>query len=76
MTAITDMFVDMSNSPGFRRAGIAPITRQMAVLLFGGLRELTALTVEDGADVHDIVETGSGGDRSPSSARGVPNRIS
>jgi len=57
MTAVTDMFVEMSKNPGFRRAGIAPITRQMAVLLFGGFRELTALTVEDGADVRDIVET-------------------
>ena len=57
MAAVTDMFIDMSKNPGFRRAGIAPITRQMAVLLFGGLRELTALTVEDGADVRDIVET-------------------
>lgn len=57
MAAVTDMFIDMSNNPGFRRAGIAPITRQMAVLLFGGFRELTALTVEDGADVRDIVET-------------------
>ena len=61
MTAIVDMFVDMSNSAGFRRAGIAPITHQMAVLLFGGLRELSALTVEDGADVHDIVETAVAG---------------
>jgi len=57
MAAITDMFIEMSRNPGFRRAGIAPITRQMAVLLFGGFRELTALTVEDGADVRDIVET-------------------
>ncbi len=57
MAAITDMFIDMSNNPGFRRAGIEPIKRQMAVLLFGGFRELTALTVEDGADVRDIVET-------------------
>ncbi len=61
MTAVVDMFVDMSHNPGFRRAGIAPLTEQMAVLLFGGLRELSALTVEDGADVHDIVETSVAG---------------
>ena len=61
MTAIVDMFVDMSNNPGFRRAGIAPISHQMAVLLFGGLRELSALTVEDGADVRDIVDTAVAG---------------
>ena len=30
MTAIVDMFVEMSSHPGFRRAGIPPITHQMA----------------------------------------------
>jgi AcrR family transcriptional regulator len=61
MTAITEMFVDMSRNPGFRRAKLAPMTHQMAVLLFGGLRELSALTVEDGADVRDIVDTAVAG---------------
>lgn len=57
MTAVVDMFVGISHNPGFRRAHIAPITQQMAIVLFGGLRELSALTVEDGADVRDIVAT-------------------
>ena len=61
MAAITDMLIDISKNPGFRRAGIEPITRQMAVLLFGGLRELSALTVEEGADVRDIVDTAVAG---------------
>ena len=61
MAAVTDMFIDMSNNPGFRRAHIAPITHQMAVLLFGGLRELSALAVEDGANVRDIFETAVAG---------------
>ena len=61
MAAVTDMFIDISNNPGFRRAQIAPITHPMAVLLFGGLRELSALAVEDGADVRDIVETAVAG---------------
>jgi AcrR family transcriptional regulator len=55
--ALTDMMIAMSDSPGFRRAHIRPLTRPMAVLLLGGLRELTALTVEYGTDPHDIVET-------------------
>ena len=61
MAAVTDMFIALSNNPGFRRAHIAPITHPMAVLLFGGLRELSALAVEDGADVRDIVETAVAG---------------
>ena len=46
---LIDMFIDLSTNPGFRAPGIAPITQQMAPILFGGLRELTALIVEDGA---------------------------
>lgn len=57
MSAFTDWFIELSRSEAFRRAGLAPITDQMAVLLFGGLRELSALAVEDGADVRVIVET-------------------
>ncbi|OBB03662.1 TetR family transcriptional regulator [Mycobacteriaceae bacterium 1482268.1] len=61
MQGFLDMFVDISNNPGFRRAGIAPISPQMAILLFGGLRELSALIVEDGADASEIVETAVAG---------------
>jgi AcrR family transcriptional regulator len=58
ISALTDLLVDLSSSPGFRRAQIRPVTRPMAVLIIGGLRELTAMTVEDGRDPRDIVETG------------------
>ena len=50
------MLVDLTDSPGFRRAQLAPISRPLALILLGGLRELTALFVEDGRDVHGIVE--------------------
>jgi AcrR family transcriptional regulator len=61
MAAVTDMFIDLSSNLGFRRAHIEPMTHQMAALLYGGLRELSALAVEDGADVRDIVETAVAG---------------
>ena len=54
---LTEMLVDMSGSPGFRRADIPPFSRSLAVILVGGLRELTALTVEDNKDVCGIVDT-------------------
>jgi AcrR family transcriptional regulator len=54
---LTEMLVVLSSSPGFQRAGVAPVTRPTAALIFGGLREMTAITVEDGDDVHGIVET-------------------
>jgi AcrR family transcriptional regulator len=57
IAALTDLLIYLSDSPGFRRAHIRPLTRPMAVLVIGGLRELTALTVEDGRDPRDIVDT-------------------
>lgn len=56
MEHLIDMLVDLSDSPGFRRAQIPPTTRPLALILLGGLRELTALFVEDGRDVRGIVE--------------------
>jgi AcrR family transcriptional regulator len=56
MQHLTDMLVAISHSPGFARAGLAPISRPLALILLGGLRELTALLVEDGQDVQGIVE--------------------
>jgi AcrR family transcriptional regulator len=52
-----DMMVDISSNPGFQRANVPPASRQMALILVGGLRELAALTVEDNRDVHEIVDT-------------------
>lgn len=56
MDHLTDMLVDLSDSPGFRRADVPPISRPQALILLGGLRELTALFVEDGRDVRGILE--------------------
>jgi len=56
MEHLTDMLVDLSDSPGFRRAQIPPISRPLALIVLGGLRELTALFVEAGHDIHGIIE--------------------
>jgi AcrR family transcriptional regulator len=53
---LTNLLIDLSGSAGFRRAGVPPLTPPLAVILLGGLRELTALAVEDGNDVRGIVE--------------------
>lgn len=53
---LADLLIDLSASPGFRRAGLPPLTPPLAVILLGGLRELTALAVEDGRPVREIVE--------------------
>src|SRR3954464_12438970 len=55
MEHLTDMLVDLTDSPGFRRVDLSPISRPLALILLGGLRELTALFVEDDRDVQGIV---------------------
>ena len=56
MQLLTNLLVNLSANPGFREAGLAPLTRPKAVILVGGLRELTALAVEDGHSMREIVE--------------------
>ncbi|MDV3123757.1 TetR/AcrR family transcriptional regulator [Mycobacterium sp. 21AC1] len=53
---LTDLLIDLSDSAGFHRAGLPQLTRPMAIILLGGLRELTALIVEDGRDIREIYE--------------------
>nr|WP_090346313.1 TetR/AcrR family transcriptional regulator [Mycolicibacterium malmesburyense]CRL78901.1 transcriptional regulator [Mycolicibacterium malmesburyense] len=56
MEHFTDMLVDISSNPGFERARLAPLSRPLALIILGGLRELTALFVEDGRDLRGIIE--------------------
>ncbi|MGV0625644.1 TetR/AcrR family transcriptional regulator [Mycolicibacter minnesotensis] len=53
---MTDLLVELSGSPGFRRADLPALRPELAVILLGGLRELTALAFEDGADIGVITE--------------------
>jgi AcrR family transcriptional regulator len=56
MQLLTSLLVDLSGSAGFQQVGLPPLTRPLAVILVGGLRELTALAVEDGHSMREIVE--------------------
>jgi AcrR family transcriptional regulator len=53
---LATMIVDLSGNEGFRAAGLPPISHAAAVILVGGLRELTAQTMEDGDPAADIIE--------------------
>lgn len=57
MERLTDMLMDLTADPGFRRADFPPVTRPLALILLGGLRELTAHTMEDGEDIRTITDT-------------------
>jgi len=47
---------DLTDTQELRAAGVAPPSRQLMVMLLGGLRELIATTVEDGGDIGGITE--------------------
>jgi AcrR family transcriptional regulator len=56
LEAFVVLIDNLSDTPELRAAGVAPPSRQLAILLLGGLRELIATTVEDDGDIGDITE--------------------
>jgi AcrR family transcriptional regulator len=56
MEAFIDMVQTLCNTKELRAVGIEPVSRQVAIMLLGGLRELVAATVEDGGRASDITE--------------------
>jgi hypothetical protein len=46
----------LGDTDEFHSAGIGPVSRPRVVMLLGGLRELTAITVEDGGRMSDITD--------------------
>jgi AcrR family transcriptional regulator len=56
MDLMTEMLLALTDTEVFRAAGVGPLSRPMALLLLGGIRELTATTVEDGAEIRDLAE--------------------
>ena len=55
-----DSFIDMVGALGatdeFRAAGVGPVSRRRIIMLLGGLRELTAITVEEGGKMSDVTD--------------------
>jgi AcrR family transcriptional regulator len=58
MGSLTDMLLLLVDNDEFRRVGTRPVSRPIALILLGGLRELTATIVEDGGDIRDLTEVG------------------
>ena len=46
----------LCNTEALLAAGVGPVSRQRAIMLLGGLRELTASTLESGGRISDITE--------------------
>ncbi len=56
MEAFVTMIQTLCDTDAWRAVRASPVSRQLAIMLLGGLRELTATTVEDGGRVSDITE--------------------
>jgi AcrR family transcriptional regulator len=56
MSAFLDMVEALGSTDEFRAAGIGPVSRQRSIMLLGGLRELVAVTVEEGGRMSEISE--------------------
>jgi AcrR family transcriptional regulator len=54
--AFVTMIQTLCDTDEWRAVRAGPVSRQLAIMLIGGLRELTATTVEDGAPLGDITE--------------------
>jgi hypothetical protein len=58
---VVEAFVVMIQTFGdtdeWRAAGAGPVPRQLAIMLLGGLRLLTATTIEGGGRISDFTET-------------------
>lgn len=52
-----DLLIEITSGAGFRREGLATVSRSTALILLGGLRELSAHTVEDGEEIRSINDT-------------------
>jgi len=56
MEAYVTMIQTLCDTDEWRAVRTEPVSRPLAIMLLGGLRELTATTVEDGGRVGDITE--------------------
>lgn len=56
MEAFITLVQTLVNTDEWRARGVGPVSRHLAIILLGGLRELIASAVEDGQSVGDITE--------------------
>lgn len=56
MESFVAMLQTLSDTAELRAAGVGPVPRHRAVMIIGGLRELTALTAESGGDLGAITD--------------------
>ncbi|WP_460787670.1 TetR/AcrR family transcriptional regulator [Nocardioides maradonensis] len=56
LAAFVDLLQTLSDTPELRAAGITPPSREASIVLVGGLRELIALSLEEGRDPATMID--------------------
>ncbi|WP_370876710.1 TetR/AcrR family transcriptional regulator [Amycolatopsis thermophila] len=54
MDSFVALMRTLADTPELKAAGVTPPSREVAITLFGGLRELIAITLEEGGDLSGI----------------------
>lgn len=56
LRSLTRMLQALTGTPQMRAAGLGPVSRERAIVLVGGLRELAATVLEEGQPLESITE--------------------
>lgn len=56
MATFVDLLRTLADTPDLQRAGVRPPTRDLGIIVFGGLRELIATALEEGRDLAGLLE--------------------
>lgn len=59
MATFVDLIHTLADTPDLKRAGVQPPTRELGIIVFGGLRELIATALEEGRDPATLLEPAS-----------------
>ena len=56
MTTFVDLIRMLADTPELQRAGVRPPSRELGIIVFGGLRELIATALEEGREPESLLE--------------------
>jgi AcrR family transcriptional regulator len=59
MAVFVDLMRTLADTPDLQRAGVRPPTRELGIIVFGGLRELIATALEEGREPETLVDAAS-----------------
>jgi AcrR family transcriptional regulator len=59
MATFVELLRTLADTPDLQRAGVQPPSRELGIIVFGGLRELIATALEEGRDPESLLDAAS-----------------